>query len=339
MAKGKNFYDEWLEAPNQIQDELRNCRAVARDKDIPWVSTPQDAKVKLMIANELGFSTMGSNVIKAEIPVGWHTGKHRHGEESMHILEGEGFSIIDGQRFDWHKGSTLQIPFWAEHQHFNTGSVPVLTISGMIFDLERFCRVARIKQIETCGPNDPAMIKAVPPETSQYYPDGARAAIHLEQAPSNRDAKPGESFGTQGNIAAVRNQHDFAQYFVVPKNGFRAISVAISGQWIEPPYHQSGKHKHLEAVVYAVEGEGFTEMDGKPVPWEAGDVLYVPPAMWEHQHNNESPKPIKQLRIGFGIRPWFTSIWPEGFTNQRIMDEHGNPIEAGRIVRNRERTR
>ena len=83
-----------------------------------------------MVANQLGFATMGSNVLKAEIPVGWHTGKHRHGEESMHILEGEGFSIIAGQRFDWHKSSTLQIPYWAEHQHFNTGDVPVLMISG-----------------------------------------------------------------------------------------------------------------------------------------------------------------------------------------------------------------
>src|SRR5262249_24950969 len=130
----KTFYDEWLETPNRIQTELEECLAVARDRDIPWVSTPQDAKVKLMVANQLGFATMGSNVLKAEIPVGWHTGKHRHGEESMHILEGAGFSIIDGQRFYWHKSSTLQIPFWAEHQHFNTGNEPVLYISGMAFD-------------------------------------------------------------------------------------------------------------------------------------------------------------------------------------------------------------
>ena len=94
---------------------------------------------------------MGSNVLKAEIPVGWHTGKHRHGEESMHILEGEGFSMLAGQRFDWHKSSTLQIPYWAEHQHFNTGNVPVGYISGMVFDLERFVRVAR-PSVRKCGP-------------------------------------------------------------------------------------------------------------------------------------------------------------------------------------------
>ena len=128
MARAKNFYDEWLDTPNRIQDELETCRLVARDKDIPWVSTPHDVRVKLMIANQLGFTTMGSNVLKSEIPVGWHSGRHRHGEESMHILEGEGFSIINGQRFNWHKSSTLQIPFWAEHQHFNTGNVPVLIL-------------------------------------------------------------------------------------------------------------------------------------------------------------------------------------------------------------------
>jgi len=48
--------------PHKIQDELETSRLVARDKDIPWVSTPHDAKVKLMIANQLGFTTMGSNV-------------------------------------------------------------------------------------------------------------------------------------------------------------------------------------------------------------------------------------------------------------------------------------
>jgi mannose-6-phosphate isomerase-like protein (cupin superfamily) len=332
-AKMTTFYDEWLNARHDIEIELENSGFVARDRDIPWVSTVQDAKCKLMIANHLGFATMGSNVLKAEIPVGWHTGKHRHGEESLHILEGEGFSIIDGQRFDWHKSSTLQIPYWAEHQHFNTGSTPVLYVSAMAFDLERFVRVARLEQIETCGPNAPDVLETAPPAQGEFYKSGDRAVIHIENAPTD------DSFEPQGNIAALKNQHDFLQYLVVPKNGFRAISVAITHQWVEPAYHKSGRHKHLEAVVYAVEGEGYTEMQGRRVPWEAGDVLYVPPAMWEHEHMNDNPNPIKQLRIAFGIRTWFTDIWPEGYTNTRIYDEHGKPIEAGRIVRERQRER
>ncbi len=203
----------------------------------------------------------------------------------------------------------------------------------MAFDLERFVRLARLEQIETCGPNDPSMIKAVPMAETEYYRDGSRAVIHIEDAPTD------DSYEPQGNIAALKNQHDFLQYLVVPKNGFRSVSVAITHQWIEPPFHHSGRHKHLEAIVYAVEGEGYTEMQGKRVPWEAGDVLYVPPAMWEHEHMNDNPNPIKQLRIAFGIRSWFTEVWPEGYTNQRIYDELGRPMEAGKIVRHRERMR
>jgi mannose-6-phosphate isomerase-like protein (cupin superfamily) len=174
-------------------------------------------------------------------------------------------------------------------------------------------------------------LTAVPVEVSQYYDDGARAVIHLEDAPTD------PAYSDQAGLPGIRNQHDFIQYFVVPRNGFRATSVAITCQWIEPPFHHSGRHKHLEAVVYAVEGEGYTEMQGRQVPWGAGDVLYVPPAMWEHEHMNDNPNPIKQLRIAFGVRTWFTGIWPEGFTTQRIYDEAGNPIEAGPIERNRER--
>jgi gentisate 1,2-dioxygenase len=88
-----------------------------------------------MVANERGFPTMGTCVLKAEIPVGWHTGKHVHGEESIHILKGEGFSIVDGRRFNWHTGSTLQIPYRAVHQHFNIGNEPVLYLSAMCFPL------------------------------------------------------------------------------------------------------------------------------------------------------------------------------------------------------------
>ena len=41
--------------------------------------------------------------------------------------------------------------------------------------------------------------------------------------------------------------------------------------------------------------------------------------------------------IQFGIRFWFTKIWPEGYTSQRIYDEYGRPIESGAIERHRER--
>ena len=65
------FYDEWLGAGAQIEETFRRAPHVARDRDIPWIKTRQDNKVKLMVANSNGFATMGSDVLKAEIPPGW----------------------------------------------------------------------------------------------------------------------------------------------------------------------------------------------------------------------------------------------------------------------------
>lgn len=319
-----NFYDEWLAVSERIQEEFKRSPMVAKDEEIPWVKTRQDAKVKLMLSNELGFPTMGSAVMKAEIPVGWHTGKHVHGEESMHILRGRGCSMIAGQRFDWNRGSTLQIPYRAEHQHFNTGGEPVQYVSGMCFPLEAFVKLGMIRQLEDCGFNGPAVVEAFHPEESQYLKDRTRVVIHLEQAPSSLKDFP--------KIAANQNQHVSTKYLVVPQNGFKPLtSVAVTHIFEEPAGYHGGRHKHLEAVLYVLEGEGYTELGGIPKRWQAGDVLHVPPAMWEHEHFNDTGKSYKLLRIQFGIRFWFTEIWPEGYTGQRIYDKSGRPIVAGKM--------
>ena len=325
------FYDDWLGADAEIQERFKQAPHVAREKEIPWVATRQDAKSKLMVSNQVGFATMGSDVLKAEIPVGWHTGKHRHGEESMHILEGEGFSIIEGQRFEWHKGSTIQIPYRAEHQHFNTGSEPALYLSGMCFSLERFLNIAKLEQLEDCGPNDSALLTSAPRQVSQYYENGPRAIIHLEEAPADYE------FPLHNANPASKNQHHYIKYLVHPENGFRATSVAVTHLWEEPAGTHSGRHAHLEAMVYAYQGMGYSEMEGHEEPWEAGDVLHVPPCMWEHEHYNPSSDSYWQLRIQYGIRFWWQDIWPDCYGPRRIKDEQGRPIEAGRIERVRER--
>jgi hypothetical protein len=115
--------------------------------------------------------------------------------------------------------------------------------------------------------------------------------------------------------------------------------VAVTALWEEPAGTHSGRHTHLEAVVYAYDGRGKSELNGVFEPWEAGDVLHVPPAMWEHEHYNDTDASYWQLQIKFGIRAWFEAIWPDGYTRKRIYDELGRPIEAGPIVRIRERER
>ncbi len=49
--------------------------------------------------------------------------KHRHTYETIiYILEGKGYSEIEGKTVVWQAGDALYVPVWAWHQHFNADS-------------------------------------------------------------------------------------------------------------------------------------------------------------------------------------------------------------------------
>jgi mannose-6-phosphate isomerase-like protein (cupin superfamily) len=128
---GSDFYSAWLERSKKNEKVVNEAPRVARGKDLTWVRTRQDYKATLMIAPELGFPTGGSCLMRAEIPVGWHTGKHLHGEEAIYVESGEGFMVLDDKRYDFFPGTILHIPYRSPHQLFNTGSGPVGYLSGL----------------------------------------------------------------------------------------------------------------------------------------------------------------------------------------------------------------
>ncbi len=35
-----------------------------------------------------------------------------------HVIEGRGYSVIEGKKFEWKKGDTFCVPAWCEYQHF-----------------------------------------------------------------------------------------------------------------------------------------------------------------------------------------------------------------------------
>lgn len=52
-------------------------------------------------------------------------GDHSHMEAHLYILEGEGYSVVDGVRYPWKAGTAIHIPGpQSRHQHFNTGDGP-----------------------------------------------------------------------------------------------------------------------------------------------------------------------------------------------------------------------
>ncbi len=51
---------------------------------------------------------------------GIHTRAHRHVSSAVHVVfEGSGFSVLNGERFNWEPGDMFAVPPWTWHEHAN----------------------------------------------------------------------------------------------------------------------------------------------------------------------------------------------------------------------------
>ena len=88
------------------------------------------------------------------------------------------------------------------------------------------------------------------------------------------------------------------------------------------PGQSSKMHKHHnEAVVFVLEGKGYSIVQGKRYDWEKGDALYMPTMNW-HSHVNEGSDRVIYL----------------GITNKRLLNFLGLDrwIEVGKDVTQKE---
>ncbi|MGH2450328.1 MAG: cupin domain-containing protein [Candidatus Limnocylindria bacterium] len=300
-----------------MKASLRRPPVVARGAELPWIRTRQDSRVQMLVGAATGFPTQGTALLRAEIPAGWRTGRHVHGEEAIHVLAGTGFSVIAGARYDWKPGTTIHIPFNAEHQHVNTGKAPALYVSAVTHDLDLFTNVGGLDQLEDAGRDDGSLAARYPAQASQLGPDGRRIALHLEDAIDERQRrldghahhKTGKSAHRHGGIWILMGGSESPS---AETNGFRAKAVSITNIFEEAPRSRSHRHTHTEAMLYVLEGRGYSEIDGERHDWREGDAVHVPPRMTLHEHFNDSDARTRTLRIEFGIRFFYEALW-EGF--------------------------
>lgn len=122
--------------------EYRRQRAegtvVIKGKDLPW---RQD---RMALSRYFSFFKKWPELavpfwILFQIRVQKHSGKHTHqGGLALFVLEGKGYTVVDGVRYDWEKDDLVILPIkpgGCEHQHFNADPDNPAIWQAFIFDL------------------------------------------------------------------------------------------------------------------------------------------------------------------------------------------------------------
>jgi hypothetical protein len=125
-GRDRSYYEDIIAGQRADRDRSFRGQVVVRGKGNPWVLERQG-----LVRNYLMPSRYTGEPVDTALD-GWivfvqqvrqHSGRHQHqGGLVIYILEGEGHSIIDGERLDWEAGDLLLLPLkpgGVEHQHFN----------------------------------------------------------------------------------------------------------------------------------------------------------------------------------------------------------------------------
>jgi gentisate 1,2-dioxygenase len=119
-----NFWDELIALRDRQRKETRGALQVIKRKDLPrevnsqgvmrWYLHPA---IRDVVVNPMMF-------FEQEIPPGSRSGRLKfQGGQVMMILEGQGYTLVDGVKYPWAAGDVVNLPLRPDGiivQHFNT---------------------------------------------------------------------------------------------------------------------------------------------------------------------------------------------------------------------------
>ncbi|MDQ3529085.1 MAG: cupin domain-containing protein [Actinomycetota bacterium] len=127
----KDTYERYVKLMHDEADYCREVDHVVRGADVPWEDTRQ-GRIKWYTHPRTETASKQKWIYAQQIQGRSRSGRHRHvAEELILVVQGTGYDVHDGQRWDWKPGDLICIPTMTDHQHFVTSDEPAVLLSSM----------------------------------------------------------------------------------------------------------------------------------------------------------------------------------------------------------------
>jgi hypothetical protein len=117
-----NSYEIAIQEDRERAERQMNGRIVVKFADCPQGLTRQ-GRLRYYLNSTVKDTPLRDWIVFTH-EVRTVSGKHRHqGGLIIYVIDGTGYSVVDGIRYDWEKGDLVLLPLkenGVEHQHFNT---------------------------------------------------------------------------------------------------------------------------------------------------------------------------------------------------------------------------
>ncbi len=223
-------------------------------------------------------------------PGGSNRGHGHQNEATFYILEGRGYEIHDGKRYDWEKDDLVVVHADSVHRHFNAD--PGKKALALVIKAKSLWMYLGLIQQGRGGPASDGDRYGPPEDWARLWTAGV--------ADRKKVIKPADTrweTTRDGRVRVITSRERTDQ---------RVFSVDVYQQEI-PGGSRSAKHWHMaDEALYIISGRGYSlqwdveaeigerymaRVAKEPTRWEfgPGDLLYVPQNT-VHQHYNADPK-------------------------------------------------
>ena len=129
---GVNLFDRLIEMRDIQRKRLEQTTFLIRGDELPWELNAH-GKMQWYLHPLIAYSAVQTQIFyRQEIAVGSRSGVQRHGGDVVfYMLEGEGYTELDGVRHNWKGGDVMTLPTYPAgvvFRHVNTGATPVRLI-------------------------------------------------------------------------------------------------------------------------------------------------------------------------------------------------------------------
>ena len=223
-------------------------------------------------------------------PGGANRGHGHQNEAPFYILEGKGYEIHDGKRYDWEKDDLVVVHNDSVHRHFNAD--PNKRAVALVLKAKATWMYLGLIQQGRGGPVEDGDRFREPEDWSRLWTAGVMDRKKVVKPSDTRWETTRD-----GRVRIITSPQ---------RTDVRLFSIDLYQQEI-PGGSRSAKHWHMaDEALYVISGKGYSvhwdvaaeigerymaRVAKEPTRWEfgPGDLLYVPHNT-VHQHFNADPK-------------------------------------------------
>jgi gentisate 1,2-dioxygenase len=157
VGKKTDLLEELFKQRDQWREGMKNAMSLVKGQKLDWEINRQ-GKMKWYLHPAMKDRAIRSLVVfMQEIPPGSRSGKQKHQGGLVHyILEGKGYTVINGVKHDWEAGDVVVLPIFPDglqYQHFNAdpeNRALFIAAEPNLFDALGVDMGSGFEQLESC---------------------------------------------------------------------------------------------------------------------------------------------------------------------------------------------